>query len=80
MPGTLTVTPDKPSYNTGDPVTVTVTGNMVQADQITVTDPEGDSGTGTINVVQALQVSDPAGRVWVTKSNDGKTAVLTSTA
>jgi len=80
MPGTLVVTPDKPTYPPGATITITVTGNMLQADQVTVTDSAGDTGTGMINVIEQLTVDDPAGRDWTVVSNDGATAVMTAPA
>ena len=62
----------------GTPVTMTVTGDMTEVDQITVTDPRGDTGSGPLTMIEALTVADPRNREWALQSNDGSTAVLTS--
>lgn len=64
----------------GQAVTMTVTGQWEQADQVTVTTPDGASGSGTLDVVEPVSVSDPSGRKWTLVSNNGTQATFTGMA
>jgi hypothetical protein len=74
------VTFDQPSYAPGQKVTMTVQGSWQEATTVTVTTPDGASGTGTFDVIEPVTVDDPSGRVWTLVSNSGTEAVLTATA
>ena len=79
---TLTVTFDKTSYTPGALVTMTVVEAPTRAkpDVVTVTDPStGATGTGTVVIIPPLTVTDST-HSWVKTSDDGATAVYTTTA
>jgi acyl dehydratase len=89
----VTVSTDKPSYNVGDPITVTVeyadpsnpgTTLTVTA---TVTNADGSTSTGTVDVSVGataagplqVAVTDSFGGTYTQQSNDPGTAVFTGT-
>ena len=82
MPASLTVTFDQPSYTPGQPVTMTVgeTPGRAHAYTVTVTDPaSAATGTGTLIVIPPLTVTDGM-HTWTKSSDNGATAVYTTTA
>jgi acyl dehydratase len=89
----VTVSTDKTSYNSGDPITVTVeyadpakpgTTLTVTA---TVTNADGTTSTGTVDVTVGgspatplqVAVTDSFGGTYTQQSNDPGTAVFTGT-
>lgn len=64
----------------GEPVTLTVAGTWEQADVITVSTPDGASGSGTLNVLEPVTVDDPSGRDWAPGPNTGTQAIFTGPA
>jgi len=74
------VTFSPPVAAPGETVTMTVQGTWEQADQVTVTTPDGATGSGTLTVVEPVTVADPAGRDWALVSNNGIQAVYTALA
>lgn len=76
----LTATLDKPAYNPGDTITLTVVSDKrLQTSQIDV-EAAGDDAKVTTTVQAGIVLTDPSGRKWTVKSDDGKTAVYTATA
>ena len=71
---------DKPLYTPGQTITVTASGSWEQVDTITVTTPDGATGSGSITVVEPITATDSAGRVWTLVSNTGTQAVFTAVA
>ncbi len=74
------VTFDKTVYSPGETITMTVVGTWDEIDTITVTTPDGATGTGTLTVTEPLRVTDSASRIWTLQSNNGNTAAFTTTA
>lgn len=89
----VSVATDKPQYNVGDPLSVTVTYTdsagvlRTMTVSATVTDSSGNVGTGTVDVQVAtaaqetftVAVSDSFGDTYAEASNAAGTAVFTST-
>lgn len=92
-PAAPVVTTDKAAYNSGDPITVTVSytdpANPGTTLTITgtVTNPDGSTSSGTAQVTVGaapanplpVSVTDSFGDSYVQASNDAGTAVFTST-
>jgi hypothetical protein len=74
------VTFSPPVAAPGDPVTMTVTGNWEQADIVTVSTPDGASGSGTLEVLFPVKPDDATGRTWTPVSNSGIQAVFSGVA
>lgn len=74
------VTFDQPSYAPGQTVTMTVKGTWEQADIVTVQTPDGATGTGTLEVMEPVTVTDAGDRQWTPVSNNGTEAVFTTVA
>lgn len=75
----LTATLDKTSYNPGDTITLTVTSDKRITATVVDVQAGGEDVKVTTTVQTAVTVTDTA-RKWTVKSDDGKVAVLTSTA
>lgn len=71
---------DKTTYAPGEPMTLTVTSqDRIRAVSVTVVVEGMGSKTLTGDLLAAVTVTDPD-RPWVASSDDGHTAVYTSTA
>lgn len=76
----LTGTLDKTQYDPGNTMTLTVHRAVAERPvTVTITEADGATATVTAEVREPLTVSDPD-RTWAVKSDDGSTAVYTSTA
>ena len=78
MSAITAVTFDKPSYVPGATVTATVEGTWEEADQVTITAPDGGTGTGAITVIEPVGGADTGGLAWKLVSDNGTKAVLTA--
>jgi hypothetical protein len=71
---------DKPSYGPKDVRTLTITSDArITLDTVTVDAGPAGKGSGTVQLVAPITITDSTGIVWVLKSDDGKTAVYTYT-
>jgi hypothetical protein len=79
---------DKPSYSPGDKITLTAVRSpgaiQTQTITVTVTGQSGDSSSKQFTIAgspgESLSISDTANHAWSTVSDDGTTAVYTTTA
>lgn len=74
------VTLDQSFYLRNAPVLIAVTGEWDQPETITLTDQQGGTGTGTIDMVDPVSIEDSTGATWTLESNNGAEAVLTGIA
>lgn len=76
----LTASLDKASYAPGDTITLTIVSDKrVQSSTLDIASAGDDAKVTTI-VQAGIVLSDPAGRKWTVKTDDGKTATYTATA
>ena len=78
-----TVTFDKTSYAPGDVVTATVLRDIAATTvTLTATEANGATGTASVKIVEPLTVTDSStsAHTWVLTTDDGMTAVYTTTA
>ena len=85
---TVTASLNKPTYQPGEQMTLTVnysdTDTRSMSVTITVADSQGNtSAPTTVNAVidpSTITVNDTSGRVWTKQSDTGSVAVFTATA
>ncbi len=84
---TVSASLDKPTYKTGDTMTLTVNYSdaATVADTVTatVTDAAGNTQPGTASAIinpDTVSVADTANRTWTKVSDSGSVAVFTATA
>lgn len=74
------ITFDKPAYNIGDTITATVVlSGRSKSDTAIYTSPAGTL-TATTKIVASGSLTDSLNKTWKTVSDDGVTAVFTTTA
>lgn len=74
------ITFDKPSYKPGDKITATIIlAARVVVDEVKFTTAVGNL-TATTKIVADGTITDSAGKTWNKVSDDGVTAVYTTTA
>lgn len=76
----LTANLDKATYNPGDTMTLTVVSDKRLQSTALDIQSAGDDAKVTTTVQAGVTVTDPSGRKWTVKSDDGHTAIYTSTA
>lgn len=78
---TISASLDKPGgYAPGDTITLTVVSDKRLSSTSLAISAAGEGAQSTLIVQLGVLVTDPSGRKWTVKSDDGKTQVLTSTA
>jgi len=89
---TINATLDKANYNAGETMVLTVqyadADNWQRVDTITITGTDQDGNPAVVQIATTvtssdevlLTIEDTSGRVWVKQSDNGSTAVYTSTA
>ena len=80
MSAITAVTFDQSSYVPGATITATVAGTWEEADEVTITAPDGGTGSGPITVIEPVGGADTGGLAWKLVSDNGTRAVLTAQA
>jgi hypothetical protein len=76
----LTATRDKDVYQPGDLITLTVTSDQrIKSTPLDIV-AAGEDVKVTISVQTGVTLTDPTGRKWTVKSDDGYVQILTSPA